>query len=102
MFSEQYAALARKEELAGNVPSALLLYLSSFTAAIDESPSSLSAGTVNKIAMLRSKLSLPAKDFLSSVHGYSDDLTDNDYRRLLINALEGNIKYITDFYERRL
>lgn len=102
MFSEQYAALARKEELAGNVPSALLLYLSSFTAAIDESPSSLSAGTVNKIAMLRSELSLPLKDFLSAVHGYSDDLTDNDYRRLLINALEGNIKYITDFYERRL
>ena len=102
MFSEEYAALARREAQAGKGPSALLLYLSSFTAAVDGSPSSLAAGTVNKIAMLRSKLSLPAKDFLSAVHGYSDDLTDNDYHRLLINALEGNIKYITDFYERRL
>lgn len=102
MFSEQYAALARNEELSGNNPSALLLYLSSFTASLDESPSSLSPGTVNKIAILRSKLKLSSKDFLSAVHGYSEDLTDDDYRRLLINALEGNIKYITDFYERRL
>lgn len=102
MFSEQYAALARKEELHGNLPAALLLYLSSFTASVDESPSSLSAGTVNKISALRSRLNLPAKEFLSAVHGYSEALTDNDYRRLLINALDGNITYITDFYGRRL
>lgn len=63
---------------------------------------SLSAGTINKIAHLRKKLSLSVREFLPLVHTYSDTLTDTDCRRALVFALDGNIHGITSLCEGRI
>lgn len=102
MDSKKYFFLARIEEQLNCDAAALQLYLSSFCSSIEEGPASLSAGTINKIACLRKKLSLPVHEFLSLVHTYSDILTDTDCRRALIYALDGNIHGICSLCEGRV
>ena len=75
MDSKKYFFLARTEEQLNCDAAALLLYLSSFCSSLEEGPASLSAGTINKIAHLRKKLSLSVREFLPLVHTYSDILT---------------------------
>ena len=95
MDSKKYFFLARTEEQLNCDAAALLLYRSSFCSSLEEGPASLSAGTINKIAHLRKKLSL-------SVHTYSDALTDIDCRRALVFALGGNIHGIVSLCEGRV
>lgn len=104
MDSKKYFFLARTEEQLNCDAAALLLYLSSFCSSLEEGPASLSAGTINKIAHLRKKLSLSVREFLPLVHTYtySDTLTDTDCRRALVFALDGNIHGITSLCEGRI
>ena len=101
MDSKKYFFLARTEEQLNCDAAALLLYLSSFCSSLEEGPASLSAGTINKIAHLRKKLSLSVREFLPLVHTYSDTLTDTDCRRALVFALGGNIHGTTSLCEGR-
>ena len=101
MDSKKYFFLARTEEQLNCDAAALLLYLSSFCSSLEEGPASLSAGTINKIAHLRKKLSLSVREFLPLVHTYSDTLTDIDCRALVF-ALGGNIHGIVSLCEGRV
>ena len=94
MDSKKYFFLAWTEEQLNCDAAALLLYLSSFCSSLEEGPASLSAGTINKIAHLRKKLSLSVREF--------DTLTDIDCRRALVFALDGNIHGITSLCEGRV
>ena len=96
MDSKKYFFLARTEEQLNCDAAALLLYLSSFCSSLEEGPASLSAGTINKIAHLRKKLSLSVREFLPLNNG------QQHCRRALVFALGGNIHGITSLCEGRI
>ena len=84
MDSKKYFFLARTEEQLNCDAAALLLYLSSFCSSLEEGPASLSAGTINKIAHLRKKLSLSVREFLSKDKTYTETQTHTECGGVLV------------------
>ncbi|RKI42197.1 hypothetical protein D7V86_26655 [bacterium D16-51] len=87
-----YFSLALTEEKAGNEPAALLLYLSSFCDSFN-SGNTRPYGTVAKIRMLQSRLSIPDQQLYDMMHSYGP-LSDAECRKLLSDSIDGNISGI--------
>ncbi len=88
-MQNRYFLLALDEEKAGNEPAALLLYLSSFCNSFN-SGDTRPYGTVAKIRMLQSRLSISDQQLCDMTHSYAH-LSDAECRKLLSDSIDGNI-----------